>query len=457
MKTQTKIALTLGCAGITIVLLFGIAIYYFLDKYSYVDFYERLEARVRITTATRFIEDGTDEVGLRQLREEHLAKLTNEQEWVIPRQPGTSVEGLAGQYGLPTTFWEELIAEGAARGRLGKQFFAGSVAREEGGEYFVVVSADNYFVTHHLVLVRNIVLVTIGLMTVLVLSLSVYFSRHIFDPIQTITDRVKQIRTQNIHLRLESNGNNHVITELVNTFNDLLNRIETTFETQKNFISNASHELGTPLTAIIGEADVALLKERDPEAYQTSLRHILQQAERLGDITRSLLFLAQASYRDKVDIFEMLRIDEVIWETKGVIDKLNPQNQVMIDLSLLPEDPKKLKAKGNRQLLQLAFANVLNNACKYSSNAPVVVYIASTDSHIVVTVKDQGIGIPAEELALIYEPFFRASNTRLFEGFGIGLPLARNIVLLHKGSLEVSSTVQVGTTVQIKVPLMRFV
>jgi signal transduction histidine kinase len=457
MKTQTKIALTLGCAGIAIVLLFGVSIYYFLDKYSYVDFYERLEARVRITTASSFVEEGTDEVGLRQLREEHLAKLTNEQEWIIPRHPGTTVEELAQRYDFPEEFWEGLIADGAARGRLGKLFFAGSVHQEAGAEYFVVVSADNYFVDHHLVLVRNLVLVTMAAMTVLVLSLSVYFSRRIFDPIRTITDRVKQIRTQNIHLRLESNGNNDVITELVSTFNDLLNRIETTFETQKNFISNASHELGTPLTAIIGEADVALLKERDPAAYQASLRHILQQAERLGDITRSLLFLAQASYRDKVDIFEMTRIDEVIWETKGVIDKLNPHNQIAIDLSLLPEDPKKLKAKGNRQLLQLAFANVLNNACKYSSNAPVMVFIASTDSHIVVTIKDQGIGIPEEELTLIYEPFFRASNTRHFEGFGIGLPLARNIVLLHKGTLEVSSTVQVGTTVQIKIPLMRFV
>jgi signal transduction histidine kinase len=457
MKTQTKIAFSLGCAGITIVLLFGVSIYYFLDKYSYVDFYERLEARVRITTALQFVEEGTEELTLRKLREVHLAKLTNEQEWVIQRQPGVTVEALAAQYGPPAEFWEALVADGGARGRQGKLFFAGSVHREGDADYFVVVSADNYFVTHHLVLVRNIVLVTMAAMAVLVVWLSVYFSRRIFEPIRTITDRVKQIRTQNIHLRLEANGNNDVITELVNTFNDLLNRIETTFETQKNFISNASHELGTPLTAIIGEADVALLKARDPAAYQASLRHILHQAERLGDITRSLLFLAQASYRDKVDAFEMLRIDEVIWETKGVIDKLNPQHQIAIDLSLLPDDPKKLKVKGNRQLLQLAFANVLNNGCKYSNNGPVTVFIASTDTHVVVTIKDRGIGIPDEEIALIFEPFFRASNTQLFEGFGIGLPLSRNIVLLHKGSLEVSSAIGLGTTVQIKLPLLKMI
>ena len=108
---------------------------------------------------------------------------------------------------------------------------------------------------------------------------------------------------------------------------------------------------------------------------------------------------------------------------------------------------------GNKQLLYLAFTNILNNACKYSNNKPVQVTIASSDNQVFLAFKDQGIGIPASEMPFIYDPFFRASNTRNFEGYGIGLPLTRNIIKIHNGHLQVSSVVEKGTTVQIKLPL----
>jgi signal transduction histidine kinase len=237
------------------------------------------------------------------------------------------------------------------------------------------------------------------------------------------------------------------------SFNDLLNRLETAFETQKNFISNASHEFGTPLTSIMGEAEVMLMKERSPEEYQQSLASILGQAERLNQITQTLLYLAQTGYTNKRVHFEILRADELIWQTKEMVDKLNPKNNIQIDFSLLPENPKKLKILGNKQLLYLAFTNILTNACKYSGNKPVQVTMASSDDQVFLVFKDQGIGIPEPEMPFIYDPFFRASNTRNFEGYGIGLPLTRNITKIHNGQIQVWSVVNEGTTVQIKLPL----
>jgi signal transduction histidine kinase len=284
---------------------------------------------------------------------------------------------------------------------------------------------------------------------------SLYFSRHVFDPIKRITDNVKQISTQNIHLRLEEVKNNNEINELINTFNDLLNRIETAFETQKNFISNASHELGTPLTSIIGEADVTLLRDRSSEEYKASLKNILHQAERLNQITKSLLFLAQTGYKGKTINFERIRIDEVIWQTLSIIDKLNPSHKIQFDTGLLPEDPLKLKVRGNRELLQLALANLLNNSCKYSNNGPVKIAVASSNSKIIIVIEDQGIGIPPSEIDFIFDPFFRATNTKLFEGYGIGLPLTKNVILQHKGEINVSSKIEKGTIVQISLPLFQ--
>ncbi len=454
MKTQLKVSIVLGFVLVVIVVLFGYTIYYVLNEYSYIDFYKRLETRASLSARYNLEPHNAENIKL--WKKQHLEKLEQERDYLVELTPATTIDYLSATYGLSHKFLETLFAEGKSREKKGNTFYVGSRVEKASKRYVVIVSAENYYVSHHLIFLRNVLIGGVVFVITIVICLSFYFSRQIFFPIRKIVNQVKQISTENIHLRVDNNNpNNAEISELISTFNDLLNRIETAFETQKNFISNASHELGTPLTSIIGEADVSLLKKRSTEEYEKALQNILDQAERLDQITKSLLFLAQTGYKGKAIIFERIRIDEVIWETKAIIDKLNPDNKIMVDLSLLPEDPNKLKVKGNRQLLQLAFANILTNACKYSNNEPTQVYIASSNSQIVITIKDQGIGIPENELPFIYDPFFRASNVNLYEGYGIGLPLSRNVIRLHNGTLLVTSKLNAGTTVQVRLPLMK--
>lgn len=119
----------------------------------------------------------------------------------------------------------------------------------------------------------------------------------------------------------------------------------------------------------------------------------------------------------------------------------------------MPENPLKLKINGNKELLILAFTNILSNSCKYSNNKPVIVSLASTGNEVIIIIKDQGIGIPTSEMKFIYDPFYRASNTKSYDGYGIGLPLTRNIIRIHQGVLDVKSIEQQGVTVQIKLPI----
>jgi signal transduction histidine kinase len=97
--------------------------------------------------------------------------------------------------------------------------------------------------------------------------------------------------------------------------------------------------------------------------------------------------------------------------------------------------------------------NILTNSFKYSSNKPVIVSLASTNNQIVIIVKDQGIGIPESELPFIFDPFYRASNTAAYDGYGIGLPLTQNIIKIHKGELIISSVLHIGVTIQVKLPV----
>ena len=453
MKTQLKIALFLISNNIVMLLLFGGSIYYFSQNYSYADFYKRLETRATIAAKYNFDADKITAESFKTIREEHLERLTEEKENLYRIEQNTDLRALSKKSSLPLSFINAILSNGKAMLQIEDTFYTGIRYRSNAKLYIVIISAKNYYASHHLLFMRNIIFTAVVLIILITTYLSFFFSKHIFAPIRNITDRVKQISTENIHLRIEERKNDNEISHLISTFNDLLNRLETAFETQKNFISNASHEFGTPLTSIMGEAEVMLMKERSSEEYQQSLTSILGQAERLNQITQTLLYLAQTGYTNKRVHFEILRADELIWQTKEMVDKLNPKNNIRVNFSLLPENPKKLKILGNKQLLYLAFTNILTNACKYSNNKPVQVTIASGNDQLFLIFQDQGIGIPPSEIQFIYDPFFRASNTRNIEGYGIGLPLTRNIVKIHNGQISVSSVVNEGTTVQIKLPL----
>jgi signal transduction histidine kinase len=279
------------------------------------------------------------------------------------------------------------------------------------------------------------------------------FSKRILKPITRITKRVQNITAYNLHLRLDVNDTTDEVTELAKTFNTMLDRLETAFETQNNFVSHASHEFNTPLTAIIGEAEYALARERTPEVYVQSIKSILQSAERLHGITQSLLQLAQTGLTDNVHEMNIIRIDYLLQEVVRMVQQIIPESVINFNDSLLPQNAQKLMIKGNEALLELAVSNILLNACKYSSNKPVQLALASSNKNLIIIVKDEGIGIPEDELKYIYDPFFRASNTNKYNGYGIGLPLTRNIIRIHKGELIVNSKQNIGTEIQIILPL----
>jgi len=453
MKTQTKIGLFFFLILLTTILVLSASVYFFTTRYSFTDFYKRLEIRGVVTARAELDNEEASQAVLQEVRELHLEKLPEEKEYFFKIESGNTFEGEAAQLGLPNSFFNTLMETGEATHQSGDIFFAGIRYNGKAGDYLVIVSAANYYSTRHLAYLRNILITGIIAASAFSLFFAFVFSRQVFTPVKEITDKVKEISSQNLHLRLESGRGNDEISELETTFNNMLDRLETAFETQNNFISNASHELSTPLTTIIGEAEVTLSKSRSDKEYVESLTTILNEAERLEKITKSLLFLAQTGFAGKSQKFDKVRVDQLLWDVKSTIDKINPKNKVQINTSLMPESPEQLKIKGNEQLLHLALTNLVSNACKYSHNNPVTISIGAAYNKVIIVIKDSGVGIPEGELKFIYDPFFRASNVTEYEGYGIGLPLARNIVRMHAGELLVVSKINEGTTVQVSFPI----
>lgn len=452
MKIHNKIISLLVVIFVIYTLLFSGFIYYSIYNYAFADFYKRLEIRAAISAKIK-LEENKDVTSIHEVDQEYLEVLPNQTEYIIPLKDGAPVKDTNAAI-LPDDFLDETLKSGTANYNKGSTFFSAILYENENNEeYIVVVAAENYFYTHHIKYLRNLLWVSILFGLLWIVFFSFLITRSLIRPINSIVDEVKSIRSENLHLRLSSPDNNDALAELRLTFNDMLNRLETSFETQKNFISNASHELNTPLTSIIGEADLALSKDRSIEEYRVALSKISEEAEKLDKKTKALLFLAQTGFNGKAQIFDKIRVDQLILDVKDTVQKIGAGFKIALDFSMLPESPEKLKIRGNEQLLHLALSNVMVNACKYSDKKIVTVALAASEKEVIILVKDKGIGIPENELKFIYDPYFRASNTNMYEGYGIGLPLTRNIVRMHKGSLMVSSILNEGTTVQINLPL----
>jgi len=380
-------------------------------------------------------------------------ELPMEKDYVFAVPTDSNFSQISKEVHIPDSFFKNIVRKGEANYNDKEFYYIGQSFRSENKEYIAIASAKNHYVVYYLGYLKRTLITCMILSLFFSMIFSFYLSKTLFRPILKITGKVKEISSENLHLRLEPHPGNTELNELVDTFNDMLNRIETSFETQNHLIGNVSHELRTPLTSIMGEADVALSINRSEEHYRETLQIILNEAEKLDRKIKALLMIAQTGFDGKIQKMDKVRMDQLLWDVIDTAKRINSKNNVYMDISMLPDNPKKLKVQGNEQLLHLAMANIINNGCKYSNFQQVKVSLGATDDHLYIIIKDSGIGIPDSEMDKIYDPFFRASNTKNYEGYGIGLPLARNIIRMHNGELLVNSKINVGTTVQIRFPI----
>lgn len=282
-----------------------------------------------------------------------------------------------------------------------------------------------------------------------------FFSTRLLLPIKKITDEVTEISAQNLARRIPTGGVKDEWYKMSVTLNDLLNRLQESFELQRRFISNASHELSTPLTAVSSRLEIALQRKRSSEEFEKIIGDVLYDVNRMNKLTQTLLEFAKAAGNKGGLTINLVRIDEILMELPSALQKQNGQYEVFLEFGELPENEDDLLVFGNADLLGVAISNVVSNACKYSPDHRAVVSFHINGKNFVIAVSDKGRGIPKEELANIFEPFYRVENEPASSGFGLGLSLAYRIVKLHRGQIQVHSTPGEGTTFTIEIPSAR--
>lgn len=328
----------------------------------------------------------------------------------------------------------------------------GKVVNSAEGRPFVVV-VEGYCDPTQLERLRQILLVGFFLGMALIAASGWYFAGQALAPMSGIVREVESIQPSDLSRRLDIGDSRDELAHLAATFNRLLDRVEQAFRMQRMFLSNVSHELKNPLQAIRSQLDVSLSRERDSEAYRAALRSVLEDVDAMTEVEEKLHQLARIHNDPSAIPFAPVRLDELLWQVKEQLRKRRPSFKVGLDFGKMPEDEQVLFVRANEALLRTAFLNLVDNACKYSPDhhARVVTTFRPDGTHEVI-VADNGPGIPADEMPLIFEPFFRSPRHRKLKGTGIGLSLVQSILTLHQISLSVESPAQGGTIFKMAFP-----
>ena len=279
------------------------------------------------------------------------------------------------------------------------------------------------------------------------------FSKSLLRPVRKIADEVNEISATDFTRRIHTGKSQDEWNYLANTLNQLLIRLQESFETQRRFISNASHELSTPLTSISSQLEVSLQKERSAGEYKEIIHSVYQDVRQMNKLTQTLLEFAKASGSRGGLELKPVRIDEVLLRLPSEMAKINEKYSVSLSFDELPPDEENLLIYGNEELLFMATKNIVLNACKYSEDHHAKINLAVKTDQIIVSIEDKGMGIPKSDLDNIFQPFFRINDERPTDGFGLGLSLASRIIKLHNGQIQVHSEVQKGTLFVIYFPI----
>lgn len=457
MQIRTRLTLQFLLIGGLIMITSSAAIYFSSAAFRKDDFYQRLRDRARLTAGQLLdaVEQGNKSQP-RDFARNYPQDLQNERIIILNYLNDTIyTTDKYGDIEIKNDVLERVRLYDRVRYRDGNFEVLGTLYSTPLYRYVVIAAAtDNEGYLHLRKL--KITLIAVCLTAIILFAFGGwFFSGKALKPISEVVKKVEEISISSINLRVPEGNGMDEIGRLAKTFNSMLQRLETSFNTQRDFISNASHELRTPLTSINGQLEVLLMKDRSNEEYKNALQSVLDDLRSLIDLTNKLLLMARTGAETKILYNESIRVDELLWEIRDELSRLRKENHINIFLDECLNDADQMITKGEEFLLRTAFTNIIDNACKYSPDHTVDITISNQADMITVTFTDKGIGIAEEELNKVFEPFYRASNAISIHGTGIGLTLVSRIIKKHGGKIGIVSVKDKGTTVRIELPVKK--
>jgi two-component system, OmpR family, sensor histidine kinase ArlS len=323
--------------------------------------------------------------------------------------------------------------------------------KADGNLIYIEFTKNTVEVSNYIGVIALIILLSDVVLLSIMLPIGSRVSKRLLLPVKKMTETVKSISAKDMNTRLDVSGSKDELKDLAKTFNNMLDRLQRSYELQNQFVSDASHELRTPIAVIQGYANLLdRWGKEDKAVLEESIAAIKSESESMKRLVEQLLFLARSDkHTQKIEMTDFKineLIDEVVKETKIIDCKHEILNQYNEYITIT----------GDRNLLKEALRIFIDNSIKYTGESGVIrINSYSRNKNLILEIEDTGPGISKEDLPHIFDRFYRADKSRTKEtgGTGLGLSIAKWIVLKHAGTIEVHSKPGWGTRISILLPL----
>ena len=298
---------------------------------------------------------------------------------------------------------------------------------------------------------RNTLFILFPILLLLLFLLSRYLAGKNIAPIVEISHTTNRITRNNLGERVQVPKAEDELHELSSSINDLLDRIENAMLRERQFTSDASHEMRTPLTALRGTLEVLIRKQRTPDEYEEKIRNSLGEIDRMSRILEQLLFLARLDLGNRPKARDMVFLNPLLKQLLQRYEEEIEQKQ----LSLNFRDEQQQEIPVPDYYANLIFDNLLSNAIKYSKQGSQLhIRLWNSEEKLVCTIRDEGIGIKKEELPHIFNPFYRAAalDYKEIKGNGLGLSIVKKAADFIGGQVKIKSEWGRGTEVNVIFP-----
>ncbi|ASU36591.1 HAMP domain-containing sensor histidine kinase [Mucilaginibacter xinganensis] len=438
MKIKNRLSLYFTAISAIVLLIVQVVICITFNSLIRSNFYDQLMDRANVAAKLYLEADEISEDSLNRVKEHYLKGLHSEVVRIYDEKNAASFIKDKNQ------FWSSPIINQVRKNKRvqfdeGQRQTVGIYYNDNQGNFVILVSAiDKPGAKRMQDLIKSmavlLICVTAGLFLI-----SRWFAKKTLEPLDQVVSQMRLVRAGDLSLRVDEGNGKDEISALAYNFNRLLAHLQNTFELQQTFVVNASHELRTPITSIIGEIEITLNKLRSQPEYEETLKSVLVDAGRLNETISSLLELANADKDYTHPAYKNVAVDELIWELSDYWTEKTGKGMFVVNILQLPDDQEKLQLFANKSLLTIAFNNIIGNAYKFSKNQRVQCDLYADEETIIIKIIDHGVGIMPGELEKVFDSFYRGTNVKNYQGSGVGLYVTAKIIQLFNGSITIDS------------------
>lgn len=331
---------------------------------------------------------------------------------------------------------DEVKREGRVYERNRQNEILGLYYSSEEKDYYVLISGTDTYGNRKLNYLKYLLIGAFVTGTSLVWLLSFSVSKKSLQPLDAFRKQIQEIADNELTIRLPKAKREDEINALANSFNQMMDRIDNAYSRQREFTSQASHELRTPVARIAAQVENLLQDDELDAAMRNHLASVAEDAFHLSEIISALISFAEVNNRRNAVLFKPVRLDELIFNAAADIAASNPNFRLKFEIENNSSNETDIEIQADEVLLKIALLNLLKNAFLYSDNQLVECCIKQKDNSIEIIVTNTGPVPQVADTAVLFGTFYRGSNTNQQQGSGIGLSIVKRILEYHQAAVS---------------------